>query len=46
VGVVVLSIIEVEYMATTHGNKEAILLQILCSGIGFFQKAMRIGYDN
>jgi hypothetical protein len=32
---VALLTIEVEYMATTHGSKEAIWLQILCLGIGF-----------
>jgi hypothetical protein len=32
--VVELSTTEVEYMAATHASKEAVWLQILCSGIG------------
>jgi hypothetical protein len=33
-------------MAATHGCKESILLQRLCSGIGFDQEVVRIGCDN
>jgi hypothetical protein len=41
-----LSTIEVEYMAATHGRKEAVWLQRLCSGIGFEQRAMKISCDS
>jgi hypothetical protein len=34
---VALSTTESEYMAATHVSKEAVWLQILCSGIGFVQ---------
>jgi hypothetical protein len=44
--VVALSTIEVEYMETTHESKEAIWLQILCSGIGLVQQAIRIDFDS
>jgi hypothetical protein len=43
--VVSLTTTEVEYIAATHGNKETIWLQRLCSGIEFVQKAMKINYD-
>jgi hypothetical protein len=33
-------------MATTHASKEAIWLQILCSGIGLVQQAVRIDCDS
>ena len=29
-------------MATTHASKEVVWLQILCSGIGFVHKAIRL----
>jgi hypothetical protein len=32
--VIALSTTEVEYMAATHGRKEAVWMQRLCSGIG------------
>ena len=41
-----LSTTEAEYMATTHARKEAIWLQILCSGIGLVQQAVRIDCDS
>jgi phosphoribosyl-AMP cyclohydrolase len=44
--VVALSTTEVEYMAATHASKEAIWLQILCSGIGLVQQAVRIDCDS
>ena len=44
--VVALSTTEAEYMAATHASKEAIWLQILCSGIGLVQKDIRIYCDN
>jgi hypothetical protein len=44
--VIALSTTEVEYMEATHGSKEAIWLQRLCSGIGFEQKAMKISCDS
>jgi hypothetical protein len=44
--VVALSTTEVEYMATTHASKEAVWLQILCSGIGLVQQAVRIYCDS
>jgi hypothetical protein len=37
---------EAKYMATTHGRKEAIWLQGLCSRIGFEQRAMKISCDS
>jgi hypothetical protein len=43
--VVALSTTEVEYMAATHGSKEAVQLQRLCSGIGFGQRAMKVSCD-
>jgi hypothetical protein len=44
--VVALSTTEVEYMATTHASKEAVWLQILCSGIGLVQQVVRIDCDS
>ena len=32
-------------MATTHASKEVVWLQILCSGIGFVHKAIRLYCD-
>jgi hypothetical protein len=32
-------------MAATHASKEAVWLQILCSGIGLVQQAVRINCD-
>jgi hypothetical protein len=43
---VALSTTEVEYMASTHASKEAIWLQILCSGIGLVQQDVRIYCDS
>jgi hypothetical protein len=37
---------EVEYMVATHVSKEAIWLQILCSGIRLVQRAVRIDCDS
>jgi hypothetical protein len=39
--VVALSTTEAEYMAATHARKEEVWLQILCSGIGLVQQAVR-----
>jgi hypothetical protein len=36
--IVALSTTEVEYMESTHARKEEIWLQILCSGIGWYNK--------
>ena len=44
--VVALSTTKSEYMATTHESKEAVWLQILCSGIGLVQQAIRIECDS
>jgi phosphoribosyl-AMP cyclohydrolase len=44
--VVALSTAEDEYMATTHASKEEVWLQILCSGIGLVQQAVRIDCDS
>jgi hypothetical protein len=44
--VVALSTTEAEYMATTHASKEAVWLQILCSGIGLVQKVVRLDCDS
>jgi len=44
--VVALSTTEAEYMAATHASKEAMWLQILCSGIGFVQKGVRLECDS
>ena len=43
--VVALSTTEAEYMAASHASKEAVWLQILCSGIGFLQKGVRLDCD-
>jgi hypothetical protein len=43
---VALSNTEVEYMAATHASKELVWLQILCSGIGLVQQAIRIDCDS
>jgi hypothetical protein len=40
-----LSTTKVEYMAATHGSKEAVWLQRLCSGIGFGQRVMKVSCD-
>jgi hypothetical protein len=45
-GVVALSTIEIEYMATTHASKEVVWLHIFCSKIGFKQQAIRIDCDS
>jgi hypothetical protein len=44
--VVALSTTEAEYMAATHASKEALWLQILCSGIGLVQQAVRLDCDS
>jgi phosphoribosyl-AMP cyclohydrolase len=44
--VVALSTTKVEYVATTHASKEAVWLQIFCSGIGLVKQAIRIDCDN
>ena len=44
--IVVLSIIEVEYMTSTHARKEEVWLQRLCSSMGLVQQAIRIDYDS
>lgn len=41
-----MSTIEFEYMAATHGSKEEIWLQRLCSGIRFEQRAMKVSCDS
>jgi hypothetical protein len=43
---VALSTTEDEYMAVTHASKEAIWLQILCSGIGLVNQVVRIECDS
>jgi hypothetical protein len=43
---VALSTIKVEYMVSTHENKEEIWLQRLCSGIGLVQQAIILDYDS
>ena len=43
---VALSTTEAEYMAATHASKEAVWLQILCLGIGFVQKGVRLECDS
>jgi len=45
-GVVEISTTEVEYMTATHESKELVWLQILCSGIGLVQQAIRLDCDN
>jgi hypothetical protein len=44
--VVALLTTEDEYMEATHGSKEAIWIQRLCSGIRFDQRAMKIHCDS
>jgi hypothetical protein len=44
--VIALSTTEVEYMAATHGSKEVVWLQRLCSGIRFEQRAMKVSCDS
>jgi hypothetical protein len=44
--VVSMSTTEVEYMEATHGRKEEIWLQWLCSGIWFEQRDMKISCDS
>jgi phosphoribosyl-AMP cyclohydrolase len=44
--VVALSTTRVEYMSAIHASKEAVWLQILCSGIGLVQQAVRIDCDS
>ena len=43
--VVALSIIEVEYMEATHGSKEVVWLQRMCSNSGFEQQVMSLDCD-
>eukprot|EP00253_Pinus_taeda_P030257 PITA_30257 len=42
--IVALSTIEAEYMAATHGSKEVISLQRLCSSMGLVQGVIRIDF--
>jgi hypothetical protein len=44
--VVALSTTETEYMEATHARKEAVWLQILCSGIGLVQQVVRLDCDS
>jgi hypothetical protein len=44
--VVEISTTKVEYMESTHESKEALWLQILCSGIGLVQQDVRIDCDS
>jgi hypothetical protein len=44
--VVSFSITKFDYMTTTHGNKEAVWLQKLFSGIRFEQRAMKVNSDS
>jgi hypothetical protein len=44
--VVALSTTEAKYMETTHARKEAVWLQILCSGIGLVQQAVILDCDS
>jgi hypothetical protein len=44
--IVAFSTTEVDYMEATHGSKEAVWLQRLCSGIGFEQRAMKVSCDS
>jgi hypothetical protein len=44
--IVALLTIESEYMAATHGSKEAVWLQRLCLRIEFEQRAMKISCDS
>jgi hypothetical protein len=43
---VALSTTKFEYMEATHASKEAIWLQIVCSGIRLVQQAIRIDCDS
>jgi hypothetical protein len=44
--VVAFSTTKDKYMAVTHGRKEAVWLQRLCSGIRFKQRAMKVSCDS
>ena len=44
--IVSLSTAEAEYMEATHASKEALWLKILCLGIGFVQKGVRLDCDS
>jgi hypothetical protein len=44
--VVALSTTEVEYMVATHGRKEVVWIQRLCSGIRFEKRAMKVSCDS
>jgi hypothetical protein len=44
--IVALSMTESEYMEATHESKEGVWLQILSSGIGLVQQALRMDYDS
>ncbi len=44
--VMTLSTTEVKHMVATHESKEAVWLQILCSGIGLVQKLVRLDCDS
>jgi hypothetical protein len=44
--VVALSTTEAEYMEATHGRKEAVWLQKLCSGIRFEQRVVKVRCDS
>jgi hypothetical protein len=44
--VVALSTIESEYMGATHGSKEAVWLQRLCSRIRFEKRVMKVSCDS
>jgi hypothetical protein len=44
--VVALSTMEVEYMAATHGRKEVVWLQRLCSRIRFEQRTTKISCNS
>jgi hypothetical protein len=43
---IALSTTKAKYMATTHGRKEAVWFQRLCSGIGFEKRAMKVSCNN
>jgi hypothetical protein len=43
---IALSTMKVEYMGATHGRKEVVWLQRLCSRIGFEKIAMKINCDS
>jgi hypothetical protein len=44
--VVALSTTEAEYIAATHGSKEVVWLQCLCSRIGFEQRTMKVSCNS